>query len=99
VDKADFTITGDVSTYKSLSDSGNEGKYCFNSYPSFLKIYVVSRVFCGDCGSPIYHASKAFGTAVAMQTGNFKAMSKAPFVAEREYLLDLSDITGVDALL
>ncbi|RDB27018.1 hypothetical protein Hypma_005111 [Hypsizygus marmoreus] len=62
----DVTITGPIKTYDAKAASGN----------------VVTRVFCGNCGSAISHKSAAFGEAQAIQTGNFADFAKIPTGAE-----------------
>ncbi|RDB26986.1 hypothetical protein Hypma_005109 [Hypsizygus marmoreus] len=62
----EVTITGPIKTYDMKAASGN----------------VVSRIFCGNCGSAISHKSVAFGDAQAIQTGNFSDFAKIPFSTE-----------------
>ncbi|WVQ97241.1 hypothetical protein IAU59_004351 [Kwoniella sp. CBS 9459] len=63
---SDVELTGDVHEYNSKASSGN----------------TVTRLFCGTCGSALAHKSKAFGDAMAVQTGNLPDFSKIPFGAE-----------------
>ncbi|RDB27017.1 hypothetical protein Hypma_005110 [Hypsizygus marmoreus] len=62
----DVTITGPIKTYESKAATGN----------------IVTRVFCGICGSAISHKSAYFGDKQAVQTGNFADFAKIPFLAE-----------------
>ncbi|WWD17906.1 hypothetical protein CI109_102351 [Kwoniella shandongensis] len=64
--QSDVKITGAVKEYGSKAASGN----------------TVTRVFCGECGSPLAHKSKAFGDAMAVQTGNLPDFRKVPYGAE-----------------
>ncbi|KAJ6566668.1 Mss4-like protein [Mycena capillaripes] len=64
--KADVTITGPVKEYDAKAASGN----------------IVTRVFCGSCGSAIAHMSPAFGDAQAVQTGNFADFAEFPINTE-----------------
>jgi hypothetical protein len=45
---------------------------------------IVTRIFCGSCGSAISHKSVVFGDAQAIQTGNFADFANVKFAAERE---------------
>ncbi|TFK66625.1 hypothetical protein BDN72DRAFT_823162 [Pluteus cervinus] len=64
--KTDVKIEGPVKRYGIKVPSGN----------------VVTRIFCGNCGSAISHESVVFGDAQAIQTGNFKDFATVPVVAE-----------------
>ncbi|KAL8278169.1 hypothetical protein RQP46_009342 [Phenoliferia psychrophenolica] len=80
----DVKITGSVKEYNSKASSGN----------------TVTRVFCGDCGAALAHKSKAFGDAMAVQTGALQGdFSKIPFVAElftKDRWTGLAPIKGAD---
>ncbi|WVR05850.1 hypothetical protein IAU60_002876 [Kwoniella sp. DSM 27419] len=63
---AQVHFDGNVKEYESPAASGN----------------TVTRVFCGTCGSALAHKSKAFGDAMAVQTGNLPDFKHIPFGAE-----------------
>ncbi|KAK8865908.1 hypothetical protein IAR55_001056 [Kwoniella newhampshirensis] len=80
---SDVKITGSVNEYNSTAASGN----------------TVTRVFCGTCGSPLAHKSKAFGDAMAVQTGSFPEFRKIPFAAElfvKDRWTGIPEIPGAD---
>jgi len=62
----DLKIEGPTKEFKIKVPSGN----------------IVTRVFCGNCGSAICHASPAFGDAKAVQTGNFRYFADKPVALE-----------------
>ncbi|EAU80637.2 hypothetical protein CC1G_10204 [Coprinopsis cinerea okayama7 len=43
---------------------------------------IVTRVFCGTCGSALSHFSVAFGESQAVQTGNFRDFASKPITKE-----------------
>lgn len=49
---------------------------------------IVTRIFCGNCGSAISHKSVVFGEAQAIQTGNFADFAKIPIKTEREFFIN-----------
>ncbi|ORY32293.1 Mss4-like protein [Naematelia encephala] len=76
-------LTGDVKEYNSTAASGN----------------TVTRLFCGTCGSALAHKSKAFGDAMAVQTGNLPDFRKIPFAAElfiKDRWTGIPEIPGSD---
>lgn len=87
------TITGAVKEYTIKAASGNPGASTSNStVPSHLIGFLVTRIFCDNCGSAISHKSVFFGDAQAIQTGNFADFAKIPIKTERELrLLTLQD--------
>ncbi|TFK66363.1 hypothetical protein BDN72DRAFT_148620 [Pluteus cervinus] len=66
VPRKDVKIMGPTKTYGVTVANGN----------------LVSRIFCGNCGSAISHDSVGFGDAQAIQTGNFKDFANVPFDTE-----------------
>ncbi|CAK5268022.1 unnamed protein product [Mycena citricolor] len=66
VPKTEVKITGPVQSFDLKAPSGN----------------IVTRVFCGNCGSAITHLTPAFGESQAVQTGNFKDFADIPIGME-----------------
>ncbi|WWC86215.1 uncharacterized protein L201_001088 [Kwoniella dendrophila CBS 6074] len=64
--QSDVVLKGNVKEYNYKVPSGN----------------TVTRLFCGNCGSALGHKSKAFGDAMAIQTGNLPDFRKIPFNLE-----------------
>ncbi|TEB24251.1 hypothetical protein FA13DRAFT_1714736 [Coprinellus micaceus] len=56
---------------------------------------VVTRIFCGECGSAISHRSVAFGESAAIQTGNFRYFADKPVALE---LFTKDRFTGLPAV-
>ncbi|KAM0753319.1 hypothetical protein T439DRAFT_339052 [Meredithblackwellia eburnea MCA 4105] len=74
---SDVEISGPaVKEYGAKADSGN----------------IVTRVYCGNCGSALGHKSKVFGDAMAVQTGNLPDFKTIKFDAE---LFTRSRFTGI----
>ncbi|KXN83096.1 hypothetical protein AN958_01847, partial [Leucoagaricus sp. SymC.cos] len=84
----DIKITGPVKEYQAKAASGN----------------IVTRIFCGNCGSAISHKSPMFKDQQALQTGNFKDFARIPitmevFVKDRWSVLDpVPNAEQVDAM-
>ncbi|KAJ3537090.1 hypothetical protein NMY22_g5742 [Coprinellus aureogranulatus] len=89
--KKDTTIEGPVKEYSVVAPSGNTGACipcdlsgCFMARERKADVDVVTRIFCGECGSAISHRSVAFGDNAAIQTGNFRYFADKPVALERQ---------------
>ncbi|EAU89484.1 hypothetical protein CC1G_07710 [Coprinopsis cinerea okayama7 len=64
--KKDVKIEGPIKEFGVKVPSGN----------------IVTRVFCGTCGSALSHLSPGFGESQAIQTGNFRDFASKPVATE-----------------
>ncbi|TFK38250.1 Mss4-like protein [Crucibulum laeve] len=66
VPEAELKIDGPTKTFEIKAASGND----------------VTRWFCSNCGSQIYHRSACMGPLTAVHTGNFVEFAKLPISFE-----------------
>ncbi|KAI5481305.1 hypothetical protein MNV49_004927 [Pseudohyphozyma bogoriensis] len=87
----DVKLTGNVKQFDAKAASGNTEKLTDELWGT-----VVTRLFCGNCGSALAHKTPAFGDAMAVQTGNLlDDFTKVPIGLE---LFIKSRWTGIPAI-